>query len=183
MQIDLMNEIKQCWKNKSTGALFIKLSNKRLLQLFFVSGELLSAKCRGNVGMQAIKDAAFVEPISSQFYLGVASQSNNNFPPTAHVIHMLNANSFERAPIKKAAAPAAVPAPASSAEVSVISEADQVVINDVLVDCIGPIADIIFSEELQSVSSVESLIESLSAHIDDVESQVKFRREVVSKLK
>lgn len=182
MKIDLINEIKHCWGSKSTGALFIKLSNRRLLQLFFVSGELQSVKCRGDVGMEAIKEAIFVEPIKSQFYLGLVNPANNNLPPTVDIIDMLNASFFDRKPIVEKAV-SFISEAVSSADIKAVSDADRAVVKGVFIEYVGPIADIIFPEELQSVDSVESLIESLSVHIDSDESQEKFRDEIMSKLK
>jgi hypothetical protein len=179
MKIDLMTEINKCWSNKSTGALFVKLSNRRLLQMFFVNGELQSVKCRGDVGMEAIKEASFFEAIESKFYLGVTNQAHNSLPLTVDIIYMLNTQAFGRAPASTLNRPATL---TPSARIKKISKADQVMVKDVFVEYIGPIAEIIFFEELPSVSSVENLVDHLSVHIDSAESQEKFKNEIMLKL-
>jgi hypothetical protein len=172
IQFDLVNEIKQHWSSKATGALFLKLSNQRLLQLFFVKGELQSVKYHNVVGMEAIKQVAPLAVTKSQFHQGAVSRIAQDLPSTSVIIDMLNINSFDQSVSAK-----------NHGLDAIVSDKERVIIQGVFVEYIGPIADLIFSEELQKADSVDGLIKGLASQLDDLETQVKFREDVALALK
>lgn len=169
-QLDIVGQIKSYWSQKATGALFLKLTNDKLLQLFFESGELKSIKYHGLTGMDALKQISSVTAVKSQFHEGAISRIVNDLPATADIINMINDNAFNH---NKGAKPAS----------AYISSEDKAIIEAVFTDYVGPIADIIFSEELQQSASAEELVKNLSRQMDELDDQVKFREEVIAALK
>ncbi|MGH1439680.1 MAG: hypothetical protein ACRBBR_06190 [Cellvibrionaceae bacterium] len=164
-QLDIVSQIKSYWSQKSTGALFLKLTNDKLLQLFFEKGELQSIKYHGLSGMEALKHISSVVAVKSQFHEGAISRIVNELPATSDIINMINDGSFgQQSGGAKSAA--------------YISGEDKAVIESIFTEYVGPIADLIFSEELQQSSSADDLIKNLSRQMDDLDDQVKFREEV-----
>ncbi len=169
-QLDIVSQIKSYWNQKATGALFLKLTNDKLLQLFFEGGELKSIKYHGLTGMEALKQIPSMVAVKSQFHDGAISRIVNELPATTDIINMINESSF-------------VPQASGSGSGAYISSNAKEVIETIFTEYVGPIADIIFSEELQQSTSAEDLIKNLSRQMDDPDDQIKFRQEATSALK
>lgn len=165
-QLDIVSQIKSYWSQKSTGALFLKLTNDKLLQLFFEDGELKSIKYHGMSGVDALKQIPSMIVSKSQFHEGAISRIANELPTTSDIINMINDGSFGNT----------TEGPLSAA--AYISGNDKAVIESIFTEYVGPIADLIFSEELQRSISAEDLIKNLSRQMDDLSDQVKFREQV-----
>lgn len=166
-QLDIVSQIKSYWSEKATGALFSRLSNGHLLQLFFVKGELQSAKYQGVSGIDVLKQIPGLIAVKSQFHEGAISRVVNQLPATADIINMISDSSFNIAQQPTAR----------------ISSSDLSVIEGIFVDYIGPIAGLIFSEEVQNVDSVDDLVNRLSQEIGDVDKREQFKRQVASAIK
>jgi len=170
-QLDIVSQIKSYWSQKSTGALFLKLTNDKLLQLFFENGELQSIKYHGLSGMEALKHIPSLVASKSQFHEGAISRIVNELPTTSDIINMINDGSFGWS------------SGGSQSAAAYISGEDKAVIESIFTEYVGPIADLIFSEELQQSSSANDLIKNLSRQMDDVDDQLKFREQVSAAIK
>ncbi len=168
-ELDIVSQIKSYWNNKSTGALFLKLSNEKLLQLFFVKGELQSIKYHGVTGMEALKHIPALVSLKSQFHEGAISRIVNDLPPTSDIIDMISDNSFNKV--------------STSANVAGITGEQKSIIETFFIEHVGPIGDIIFNEELQKANSMDELIKSLCRQMDDLDEQVRFKEQIQSALK
>ena len=166
-QFDIVSQIKSYWNQKATGALFLKLSNGKLLQLFFEKGELRSIKYHGLTGMEAIRQIPSMIAVKSQFHDAAISRVVNELPPTIEIINMINENSF----VDESSAGKLV-------STTYINSEEMSLIESKFTEYVGPIAEIIFSEELRQSTSTEDLIKNLSRQMDDPEDQLKFRHEV-----
>ena len=144
----------------------MKLTNDRLLQLFFVKGELQSIKYHGASGMDVLKQVPGFMAVKSQFHEGAISRIVNELPPTSEIINMINDRSFS-----------------GDQSSSQINSRIQSVVETIFTDYVGPIADLIFHEEAQKADSVDDLIRRLSRQMDDVDDQTRFKEEVSSALK
>lgn len=164
-QHDIVSQIKSYWSQKSTGALLLKLSNDKLLQLFFEKGELQSIKYHGLSGMEALKHISSVVAVKSQFHEGAISRIVNDLPDTSDIINMINDGSFGQQS-------------GGAKSATYISAEHKALIESIFTEYVGPIADLIFNEELQQSSSADDLIKNLSRKMDDLDDQVKFREEV-----
>lgn len=163
-QLDIVSQIKSYWSKKATGALFLKLTNDHLLQLFFVGGELQSVKYHGASGMEALKQVPGFVAVKSQFHEGAISRVVNQLPATADIINMISDSSFSL-----------VQKPSVQISPSVLSE-----IEGIFTDCVGPIAGLIFHEEAQQADSVNDLVKRLSLEIGDMDEQEHFKKEVAA---
>ncbi len=160
----IVGHIQQHLDSQSTGALFLKLTNGQLLQLFFINGEIQSMKYHGATGLDVINELASLEVAKSQFHDGAVSRVVNQLPNTADIIDMIKNRSV-------------VEMSSSAADVGISH--DQVVnIERAFIAFVGPIGDMIFKEELESAKSKEDLVNRLSQQLDgsdrsDFENEVK----------
>jgi hypothetical protein len=155
--------IQECLDNKSTGALFLKLSNEQLLQLFFIDGQMQSMKYHGVMGLEVIDMIASLEVIKSQFHDGAISRIVNQLPNTADIIQMMKNNDVvELSP---------------SVQLSGISPNQIDNIGRVFISFVGPIGDMIFREEIEASSSKADLVNRLSQQLDESD-RSKFESEV-----
>jgi PII-like signaling protein len=165
-QLDIVSQIKSYWNQKATGALFLKLTNDRLLQLFFVKGELQSIKYHGASGMDVLKQVPGFMAVKSQFHEGAISRIVNELPSTAEIINMINDRSFS-----------------GDQAASQVNAQVQSVVETIFTEYVGPIADLIFHEEAQQADSVDDLIKRLSKQMDSLDDQVRFKQDVEAALK
>ncbi|MFT6387643.1 MAG: hypothetical protein ACJAUP_001015 [Cellvibrionaceae bacterium] len=170
-QLDIVSQIKSYWSQESTGALFLKLTNDKLLQLFFVKGELQSIKYHGLSGMEALKYIPSMVASKSQFHEGAISRIVNELPATSDIINMINDGSFGSS------------SGGSQSAAAYISGENKTIIETIFTEYVGPIADLIFSEELQQSTSADDLIRNLSRQMDDLDDQVRFREQVSESIK
>ena len=134
-KLDIHSEIKNCWQEKLTGALFLKLTNGKLLQLFFESGELKSIKYQGLMGMEALREVYAMAAVKSQFHQGAVSRITNKLPATVNILSMITNDVFEQS------------SATNSAFVGrYLSDKEESLIRRILIDYVGPIADIVFSD-------------------------------------
>lgn len=163
--LDIVNQIKSCWSAKATGALFLKLSNDHLLQLFFMKGELQSIKYPGCAGIDAIKKIPGLKAVKSQFYEGAVSRKVHELPPTLEIINMINDIALNGSSVDTGVR-------------CVVSAEQQTVIESIFTQYVGPIADLLFTEQLGNAKSVDDLVVRLSRQIDNVDDHDQFRDEV-----
>lgn len=165
-QLDIVSQIKSYWRQKSTGALFLKLTNGKLLQLFFMKGELQSIKYNGLSGREALTHVQSMIASKSQFHEGAISRIVNDLPVTPDIISMIEDNSLS----------GLSGVPPSNAY---ISEQNKALIESIYAEYVGALADLIFDEELEQSNSIDDLIQNLSLQMEDLDDQAKFKRQVL----
>jgi hypothetical protein len=166
MYKDVGHYVKHYWESNETGALFLKLDNGYLLQLFFVKGELRSAKCNNHTGVGALEQASITSVAKAQFFNDAVSRIANDLPPTSAIIDMINTNQFDR----NLSTQCVMDNP--------ITFEEKVVVQAIFTEYIGPIADFVFSDAYKKALSLDELIQSLMMEIDDVNRQMEFRKQV-----
>lgn len=167
LDIDIVSQIKYYYGQEATGALFLKLTNGQLVQIFFVRGEIMSVKYHGASGVEALKMVADLSIDKSRFYDGAVSRVAHQLPPTRDIIDQMNTNTLSKESV--------------SAPASIVSVQQRKVIQALFVEHVGPIGDLIFSEELQEATSVGDLVNGLALQMDD--DADTFRQQVSAALK
>ncbi len=148
----IVGHIQQHLDSQSTGALFLKLADGQLLQLFFINGEIQSMKYHGATGLDVLNELAGLEVAKSQFHDGAVSRVVNQLPSTTDIIEMIKSRSV-------------VEMSTSAAGVG-ISHDDVVNIERAFIAFVGPIGDMIFKEELDNAKSKADLVNRLSQQLD-----------------
>ena len=167
-QIDIINQIKTYCSQKSTGALFLKLKIGKLLQIFFENGQIKSIKCQGESGMSVLNQVSSMVALKSQFYEDAISRIDDKLPTTSTIINMLVDHS------SKTSLPSA-PIP--------ISDEQKETIKTIFTEYVGPIADIIFDEQVLGSVSCKDLIKNLYLQMEDINDQTAFQEDVENALK
>ena len=155
---NIVGHIQECLDNKSTGALFIKLNNEQLLQLFFIDGQIQSMKYHGAMGLDVLGMIESLEVIKSQFHEGAISRVVNQLPNTADIIDVIqNKQLVELSDWSKLSG----------------IRPDQIAnIERAFTSFVGPIGDMIFREELEEASSKADLVNRLSQQLDESDRSV-----------
>lgn len=152
-------------KNRDTGALFLVFERSRLLQVFFYKGRIVAARSGSSLGRDAIT-AYTSEPILRQtFHDGVKPKSlQKELPNTVELIRSLAPHK----PQKRT----------HSADVAAQSK----IIVDELTNRLGPIAELIYDEEMNKASSLEGLLDRLEQHLTSKRETHIFRKNVRERL-
>lgn len=151
--LSIVGHIQECLDKESTGALFIKLNNEQLLQLFFISGQIKSMKYHGAMGLDVLNLIDSLEVIKSQFHDGAISRVVNQLPNTADIIDMIQNKSVDEL--------------SDSVRSSGISPSQITSIERAFIAFVGPIGDMIFREEIEDARSKVDLIKRLSQQLDE----------------
>ncbi|WP_428604131.1 hypothetical protein [Sedimenticola sp.] len=152
--VDLKDSITNHLESGETGALFVVLSNGKLVQIFFMDGHIISAKYQGTAGKPALDALRDYEPRKCKFHFGLTTHSENVTPLTDEVLDLFRQDTRETAE-----------------EMDMVK---QELVYNALVTCIGPFANVLFDDEIRKASSIDELINNLSMSLDDPEDRDKF---------
>lgn len=133
----------------ATGALFLLDDQQRLVQIYFAQGEISFIKSRNISGREAVAELASMKPIKFQFHDGAESRASCELPSTSSIISMLSEVKTEES--QKQLLPDDVEDKA----------------RELFIDYVGPIADVIFEEQIEKSHSLDNLISTLSSYIDN----------------
>ncbi len=154
--IDTAKIISSKQSSKATGGLFLLDSNKKLMQIYFVSGEMVSIKTRNLSGRDALSELLAMKPIKFQFHDGAETKNMDQLPPTAEIVKELSDTKVQ----------------ADKQKLLPDHIEDQA--RDLFVEYVGPIADVIFEEQIEHSQSLDNLIHTLSSYIDDDKDKTSF---------
>ena len=154
--IDITDIISQKLNSQATGALFFLDANKKLIQTYFVDGQMVSIKGCGVSGIEAVKELGSMKPIKFQFHEGAESRSKNELPETSVLLEVIN--NTQKAMNKT-----------QLLNDDIASEVRELFMNHV-----GPIADVIFEEQVEKSHSAHDLIIGLSSYINNTDNRKVF---------
>lgn len=154
--IDTIKIISDKYNAKATGGLFLLDESKKLLQLYFVNGRIVSIKTRNISGQDALKELAIMKPIKFQFHDGAETRNTDSIPDTSNIIEEL------------------INTKAQSNKQKVVSEHFENQVRDLFIEYVGPIADVIFEEQIEKSVSLSNLITTLSIYIEDDKDKQSF---------
>jgi hypothetical protein len=170
-KVNIPRTIEEFWEDKSTGALFLKIDSGKLLQVYFVNGEIRSIRYREASGISVLEKISSMTALTYQFHEGAVSRIEDELPSTADII----AASKSAGHISAAAG--------EGRKAKDISENEKDIIKAVLTTYIGPIAEMVMDEALESSTSIDSIIKSVTQQIDNSNSQITFQKSVLLALK
>jgi len=182
MSSDLTSELQRIRDDQSTGIVFIASGDNRSAQISFLDGVMVYAQCQGQKGRKAIELIAQMAQVRFRFQKGPIPASRIEMPSADEVfacLHEVKKTDAPKAPeIKKTTSQQAV------AEVSkggALSSHEQRVIQEVLVECIGPMAMILCEDYLDKVTTIEEAIDTIANEIP-AQQAVRFREGVLRRL-
>lgn len=147
--LDTTQVISDKFHARATGCLFLLDSDQQLMQIYFVNGEMTFIKARNKTGKKALDVLAAMQPIKFQFHEDIETHNASNLPSTTEIIDILKRTK-----------------PEETATTFLSPELEEKA-KDLFLEYVGPIATIIFEEQIEKSSSVNQLIQILSTYIDD----------------
>ncbi len=160
--IDTIKIISDKYNTKATGGLFLLDDKKKLLQLYFVNGTIVSLKTRSMSGKDALLELANMRPIKFQFHDGAETRNHDEIPSTDKIISELTESKTR------------------SNQQRAVPERVENQARDLFIEYVGPIADVIFEEQIERSESLDSLIITLSAYIENDKDKKSFIHEAQS---
>lgn len=182
MSSDLTSELQRIRDDQSTGIVFIASGDNRSAQISFLDGVMVYAQCQGQKGRKAIELISQMAQVRFRFQKGPIPASRIEMPSADEVfacLHEVKKTDASKVPEKEKPAPQQTVAEASKE--GVLSSHEQQVIQEVLVECIGPMAMILCEDYLGKAKSVEEAIDTIASEIPAQQS-ARFREGVLRRL-
>jgi hypothetical protein len=182
MPSDLTSELQRIRDNQLTGIVFIASGDNRSAQISFLDGVMVFAQCQGQKGRKAIELIAQMAQVRFRFQKGPIPASRVEMPSADEVIACMHK-------VKKTDAPHAFDIEKYGFKQTIkqtsdgggISLQERSVIQEVLVECIGPMAMILCEDFLEKTKTVEEAIEAIANEIP-AQQAVRFREGVLRRL-
>lgn len=181
MSSDLTSELQRIRDDQSTGIVFIASGDNRSAQISFLDGAMVYAQCQGQKGRKAIELVAQMAQVRFRFQKGPIPSSRIEMPPVEEVFACLHAvkKTDTKAPEMEKTTPKQAGAEASKG--GALSSHEHRVIQEVLVECIGPMAMILCEDYLDKVKTVEEAIDTIANEIPAQQAE-RFREGVSRRL-
>jgi hypothetical protein len=154
--IDTIQIILEKHNAQATGGLFLLDEQKKLLQIYFANGKMVSIKSRNLSGRDALSELMTMKPIKFQFHDGAETRHLDNIPDTETIIQSLSQ------------------AKNKINQQKLLSDNMENQARELFVEYVGPIADVIFEEQIERSISIDNLIQTLSSYIEDDKDKKSF---------
>ncbi len=182
MSSNLTSELQRIRDDQLTGIVFIASSDNRSAQISFLDGVMVYAQCQGQKGRKAIDLIAQMPQVRFRFQKGPVPSSRIEMPSVEEVcacLHAVEKTDAVRIPDTEKAPPQQGAAQISKE--GALSLQEQRVIQEVLVECIGPMAMILCEDYLGKVKTVEEAIDTIANEIP-AQQAARFREGVSRRL-
>ena len=168
MLANLVSEMQRISNNQVTGILFLVSGDNRSAQISFLDGKMVYALCQGKKGGNALDLVANMSELRFRFQEGAIPPLRIDMPSlSAFSSQLLKKNTVARGD-KTIVKTKNDHAPLSGSQQSKgqsLDENQKKIIQEVLADCIGPMASILCEDHLDSKNTVEDVIEAIAAEI------------------
>jgi len=143
---------------QATGALFLLDASQKLVQIYFVDGEMVSMKSRNISGRDTINTLITMKPVKFQFHDGAETRLHDDLPSTDSIIKMISDARNGH----------------SGSQGQLLTQNIENRARELFVGYVGPIADVIFEEQISKSTSLDNLISTLSSYIDNADDKQAF---------
>lgn len=160
-----------CQENR-TGTLFVASVDNRLVQFGLDQGEIVFVSCQNKRGPEALlllQGQDFKVSVT-RFVEGQRPVIRLELPPTSQILEQLEGMSSRNL------------ATADPVSGRVLSDRIKTVLEQELVEFIGPMAAIVCEETWESVSGLEAALEVLCRELPDPGQATRFRQNVLKRL-
>lgn len=172
-----LQELQQTCAEQKTGVFFLVSKDKRSAQLSFLDGKAVYAMSQGKKGREAVVLIAHMEIDRHRFQEGAIPPTRAEMPSCEELLRLLQ----EGGNVKQVGSKQSPARSGEATRQTVFSDQQKAIIQDVLAECIGPMAIILCEEHFAVSHSAEDAIERLVQELPA--SQVEtFRTQVQRKL-
>lgn len=165
-------ELHKLCQEKRTGTLFIASVDNRLVQFGLDQGQIVFVSCQNKRGPEALlllQEQNFKVSVT-RFVEGQSPVNRLELPPTDQILQQLEGGVGR------------LPAMGDPASRRTLSDKAKTVLEQELVEFIGPMAAIICEETWNSVGELEAALEVLSRELPDPGQVARFRQNVLNRL-
>jgi hypothetical protein len=165
-------ELHKLCQEKRTGTLFIASVDNRLVQFGLDQGQIVFVSCQNKRGPEALlllQEQNFKVSVT-RFVEGQSPVNRLELPPTDQILQQLEGGVGR------------LPATGDPASRRTLSDKAKTVLEQELVEFIGPMAAIICEETWNSVGELEAALEVLSRELPDPGQVARFRQNVLKRL-
>lgn len=174
----LLQELQQIGSELKTGVVFLVSKDKRSAQISFLDGKAVYAMGQGKKGPEAIALIAQMELDRHRFQEGAIPPTRVEMPTGEELLRLLREGGTATKTVGSKQSFARSGQTNRTAE---FSDQQKAIIQDVLAECIGPMAIILCEEHFALAQTAEEAIERLAQEVPT--SQVEtFRSQVQRKL-
>ena len=168
------NELQKLCAEQRTGTFLVVTSNSQLAQFGLKKGEIVALIFQNKHGLEALEVLESlryqdVRANTSRFTDGHLPSSKVLVPPTDYILELLRGK------------PARSPSGADPKSVRMTDRA-KAIVEEELVEFIGPMAVIVCEEVWNSVSSLDTALDALSRELPDSSQAARFRQNVLKRL-
>lgn len=176
---DLADELQRITNEKLTGNIFIASSDNRSARMSFEDGNLVSLLCQGIKGDPALNLITQMPQIRFRFQKGAipSTQSTTIISSTKDIIGILKSVEALSMPGKQEIKTAKIQnekGVKNHPSEQGISQEQKIIIQEVLAECIGPMATILCEDTFDSINTLEGALDSLASEIPS-DLAVRFR--------
>jgi len=166
-------ELYKLCRDRRTGTLYIVTTASLLAQFGLSDGEITSLSVQNKHGLEALEalEALLKQGASvgtSRFADGHLSNARLTLPSTDEILKQLGGKTLR----SNAGDPKSVR----------MTEQTKILVEEELVELIGPIAAILCDEVWSSVGSLDTALEALSRELPDADQAARFRQNVLKRL-
>lgn len=174
----LLQELQQTNAEHKTGVTFLVSKDNRSAQISFLEGNAVYAMCQGKKGREAVMLIAQMDIERYRFQEGAIPPTKAEMPSFEELIQLLREGGGG---VKAGGSKQPVARPGTAPRPAAFSDQQKAIIQDVLAECIGPMAIILCEEHFAAAQTAEEAIERLAQELPA--SQVEtFRAQVQRKL-
>ena len=171
---DIVDEIGKLCRNRATGTLFVATGANQSARILFENGEITSIYFFNRHGREALEKMSVIEVGRYRFQDGFTPvRKRMDLPDTAVILEKLE--SF-------CGIESAADVVQTSGSGRRLTEEQKSVLEQSLVEYIGPMAAIVCEEYFREEMELEEIVEKLASEIPSPQQAVKFRDEVLKKL-
>ena len=181
MSSKFKDELNRIVSEKLSGIMFITSEDNKSAQMYIKEGMLIYAQCQGKKGGFAIDLISKMCNVRFKFQKGPIPNSNIEMPSFDKIISMIGNISTVSNSIHLSLNNEEKNDGSSSCEKVSIEDEKISIVKEVLTDCIGPMAVIIYEENISYAKTISELVDLIAKELPDIQAR-KFRKDIEGRM-
>lgn len=171
----IIEMVREFCTQRRTGTIFIVSDDNRMAQVHLESGSIVALLCRGRRGQEALAGMRTMRAARLRFDDNYLTADDAERFDTNAVLELLGGGAPARPrTVERVVAPVAEPAPAGPGEAT---PAQAAALERLLMQFIGPMAEIVVADHLANTGNLRALIAVLADEVPDKAQAAQFTRE------
>jgi len=168
--LEIVDKLKKLCASRQTGTLFVATKQNRSAQIMIDDGEIVYMYFYNKKGQEALELMATIEAGTLRFQEGKVTSRRGPIPGTSIILQTLAKATNESGTQVSAGAG------------SPLSRREKAILEECLVEYIGPMAAIICEDHFGSVADFPTAVDALAAEIPSVDQRGLFKEKVMARM-